>query len=172
MKKRQGFKHLTAKDRDRIHALYGHGHSQVDIAKLLNVTKGTICRELQRYGKKTWRYSAARAQEDAEEKRSNSKRPGMKIESNPVLRRYIIKELKRLRSPDEIAGRMKKNKVRVRVGTAAIYKWLYSDAGEPYCRYLCTKRLRKKRQKRDSRGVLIPDRVSRESTHNTRTCPR
>ena len=160
MKKREGFRHLIAKDRDRIHALYGHGHTQVAIAKVLGVTKGTISRELGRYGKATWRYSATRAQKDAEEKRTHSKCLGMKIESQPLLRQSIIKELKRLRSPDEIAGRMKKEKRRCRVGTAAIYKWLYSDAGTPYCRYLCTRRVRKKRQSRLSKKILIPNRVS------------
>ena len=163
MKKCRKFRHLTAKDRDRIHALYGHGHTQVDIAKVLGVTKGTISRELGRYGKTTWRYSASRAQKDAEEKRSRSKCPGMKIESNQDLKRYVIKELKRLRSPDEIAGRMKKEKVRVRVGTAAIYKWLYSTNGKPHCRYLCTRRYRKKRQSRTAKRVLIPDRISLEN---------
>jgi IS30 family transposase len=167
MEKRSGFKHLTAEDRDRIHALYGHGHTQVDIAKVLGVTKGTISRELGRYDKKTWRYSAARAQKDAEEKRSHSKCPGMKIASNPELKRHIIKELKRLRSPDEIAGRMRKDGVTPRVGTAAIYKWLYSEDGKPYCRYLCTRRSSKKRQKRASKKVLIPERVSLENRPTT-----
>ena len=159
MKKRQGFRHLTANDRDRIHALYGHGHSQRDIARVLGVHKGTISRELHRYGKKTWRYSAERAHEDAERKRAHSKRPGMKIEGSPDLKRYIISHLKNLRSPDEIAGRMKERGVHPRIGTAAIYKWLYSEDGKPYCRYLCTRRSGKKRQKRALKKVLIPERI-------------
>lgn len=160
MKKREEFRHLTEHDRDRIHALYGQGHDQSDIANVLGVDKGTISRELNRYDRKTWRYNAGRAQKDAEEKRSHSKRPGMKIEANPKLKRFIIKELKNLRSPDEIAGRMKRDGVTPRVGTAAIYKWLYSEEGKPYCRYLCTRRSRKRRQKRALKRVLIPDRIS------------
>ncbi len=160
MKKREGFRHLTANDRDRIHALYGYGHNQESIAGVLGVSPGTISRELSRYDRKTWRYSAARAQENADEKRRHSKRPGMKIETNSELRRFIIRELKRLRSPDEIAGRMKKDGHSPRVGTAAIYKWLYSGDGKPYCTYLCTKRTRKKRQSRLAKRVLIPDRIS------------
>lgn len=159
MKKREGFRHLTAKDRDRIHALYGHGHTQKDVARVLGVNPGTISRELHRYGRKTWRYSADRAQEDADEKRANSKRPGMKIEENPDLKQYIIKELRRLRSPDEIAGHLKRVGATPRVGTNAIYKWLYSDDGKPYCKYLCTRRSRKKRQSGTLKKVLIPDRI-------------
>jgi IS30 family transposase len=160
MKKRTNFKHLTERDRDRIHALYGNGHNQKDVARVLGVSPGTISRELARYGRKTWRYSAERAQEDAERKRAASKRPGMKIEENPRLKRYIIGELKKLRSPDEIAGRMKETDTAPRVGTNAVYKWLYSEEGKPYCRYLCTRRTRKKKQKREKKKILIPDRIS------------
>ena len=159
MKKREVFRHLTAEDRDRIHALYGHGHTQRDIAQVLGVNKGTISRELNRYGRTTWRYSATRAQEDAEEKRMHSKRPGMKVEDNVDLKRYIVSQLKQLRSPDEIAGRMKKDGRYLRVGKTAIYTWLYSEGGRPYCRYLCTRRSRKRRQSRLGAKVLIPHRI-------------
>jgi IS30 family transposase len=167
MKKREGFRHLTTKDRDRIHALYGHGHAQKDIARVLEVDPGTVSRELNRYGRMTWRYNAARAQADAEEKRAHSKRPGMKIAGDPLLRQYIIKELKRLRSPDEIAGRMKVDGITPRVGKNAIYKWLYSKDGKTYCRYLCTRRKRKKRQGRLTTRVLIPHRISHRDRPDT-----
>lgn len=159
MKKREGFRHLTEHDRDRIHALWGHGHDQSDIAEVLGVHKSTIARELARYGKATWRYNAQKAQQDAKEKRAQSKRPGMKIESYPELKRYIVHELKNLRSPDEIAGRLREKNVHPRVGKNAIYKWLYSEDGKAYCKYLCTRRTRKKRQSRLQKKVLIPDRV-------------
>jgi transposase, IS30 family len=159
MKKRTEFKHLTEHDRDRIQALYIWGHNQKEIAKVLEVSPGTISRELQRYGKKTWRYSAKRAEENAREKREQSKRPGMKIEALPELRAHIIRGLKRLRSPDEIAGRLKKNGITPRVGKNAIYEWLYSEYGEPYCKYLCTERTKKRSPRRLGKKVLIPDRI-------------
>ena len=160
MKKRKEFKHLTAKGRDRIHALFGHSHNQKDIALVLGVDPGTISRELNRYPRTTWRYNAERAEKDAEEKRSHSKRPGMKIADDPVLRKFVIKKLKKLRSPDEIAGRMREDNITPRVGKNAIYKWLYSEDGKEYCKYLCTKRTWKKRQSGLAKKVLIPDRKS------------
>ncbi len=159
-KKRAAFKHLEQSDRDRLHALYGQGHEQQEIAEVLGVSPSTVSRELSRYSKVTWRYNASRAQKDAEEKRSHSKRPGMKIAENTALRRYIVQELKKLRSPDEIAGRMRKERMSPRVGKNAIYKWLYSEDGKPYCKYLCTRRIRKKRQARATKKVLIPERIS------------
>lgn len=159
MKKREGFRHLTEHDRDRLQALYVWGHNQKEIAEVLGVSPGTISRELERYGKKTWRYSAVRAEEDARTKREGSKRPGMKIEAHPEMKRHIIRELKRLRSPDEIAGRMKTGGTATRVGKNAIYDWLYSEYGKPYCRYLCTKRTRSRSPRRLGKKVLIPDRI-------------
>lgn len=158
--KRVSFKHLNQKDRDRIHALYLDGHQQKHIAEILRVDPGTISRELCRYGKTTWRYSSVRAQKDAEDKRTHSKRAGMKVESNSVLKERIIKELKELRSPDEIAGRMKLEKLSVRIGTNAIYKWLYSEHGKQYCKYLCSRKTRKKKQSKATKRHLIPNRIS------------
>jgi len=84
----------------------------------------------------------------------------MKIESSVILKNHIIKELKNLRSPDEIAGRMKKEKIKPRIGTNAIYKWLYSEHGKEYCKYLCSRKVRKLSQSRLSTRYLIPHRVS------------
>jgi IS30 family transposase len=159
MKKRTTFRHLKDRDRDRIQALKESGHTQEEIGQVLRVTKGTISRELKRNPTQVGRYVADRAHLDAQEKRLHSKRSGMKIEAHPELRMHIVDQLKKLRSPDEIAGRLKRNGITPRVGTTAIYTWLYS-AGQPYCRYLCTRRPRKRRQHRLSKRVLIPDRIS------------
>ncbi|MEX0909838.1 MAG: IS30 family transposase [Candidatus Paceibacterota bacterium] len=159
MKKRRPFKHLGQAERDRIHALWGNGYTKKNVADVLGVHKSTVSREIERYGRRTWRYNAGRAQGDAEEKRARSKRPGMKIAEHPPLRWHLIRELKKLRSPDEIAGRMRRDGIVPRVGKNAIYKWLYSTDGQPYCRYLCTRRTKKKRQSRLSPRVLIPERI-------------
>ena len=158
--KRKSFKHLSQYERDRIEKLRFHRTSIVDIAKILNRDKGTISRELQRYTNKHHRYKATKAQELAKKKRVGSKVIGMKIEGSPALKHHIIKELKRLRSPDEIAGRMQCEGVAPRVGTNAIYKWLYSEHGKPYCQYLCSRKSRKIKQSRLKKRNLIPNRRS------------
>ena len=159
-KEREPFTHLQHKHRDRIHALYLDGHTQKHIAEVLEVNESTVSRELHRYGKKTWRYSSVRAQKDAEEKRTHSKCDGMKIETNPILRGRVIKELQELRSPDEVAGRMKKDGLVLRVGKNAIYKWLYSEYGTKYCQYLCSRKVRRKKQSKAPTRHLIPNRIS------------
>ena len=159
MKKRIKFRHLDQFNRDRIEALLTAGHKQEEIAAVLKVDKSTISRERKRK-RKNGRYEATTAQLKANVRRSNSKYQGMKIEKYPDLRNFITEELKHYRSPDEIAGRMKREKRIPRVGTNAIYKWLYSSYGQPYCRYLCTKRRRIRPQKRKPKKEIIPNRIS------------
>jgi IS30 family transposase len=161
-KRRRSFRHLNQNDRDRIEALLAAGHSQKDIALVLRVSAATISRERRSRSRKSGRYEAAAAHAKARVKRGNSKYQGMKIERYPALREHIIRELKCHRSPDEIAGRMKQENMLPRVNTNAIYKWLYSPFGQPYCRYLCTKRYRRRRQKQKTKREMIPNRVSLE----------
>jgi len=158
--KRKPFKHLTQYERDRIEKLRFHRTSIVDIAKILGRDKSAISRELKKHTNKHHRYKATKAQKLAEEKRQGSKVVGMKIEKYPELKKHITTELKALRAPDEIAGRMKKDGISPRVGTNAIYKWLYSDFGHEYCQYLCTRKTHKIKQSRLGKRQLIPNRIS------------
>ena len=158
--KRKPFNHLTQYERDRIEKLRFHCTRIVDIAHILGRDKGTISREIKKHTNKHHRYKATKAQEKAEANRHGSKVVGMKIEKCRGLRSRIITELKGLRSPDEIAGRMKRDGVFPRVGTNAIYKWLYSEYGREYCQYLCTRKTHKIRQSRLGKRHLIPNRIS------------
>lgn len=159
MRKRNSFKHLNQHDRDRIEALLRQDYQQTDIAAILKVDKGTISREINRRKRKNSVYDADTAQHKANIKRSNSKHQGMKIEEYPNLKERIIVELKNYRSPDEIAGRMKREKATPRASMKAIYRWLYSPWGQAYCHLLCTKRYKKKMQKRKGKREMIPDRI-------------
>ena len=142
-KKREPFSHITQKIRDRIQDLLDEGVTQKKIAKILKVDKSTISRERKRK-RKNGKYDADAAELKASVKRSNSKHQGMKIEGDRELRKYIIARLRKKRLPDEIAGRMKTEKQPFSIGTAAIYKWLYSSFGQKYCKYLCTQRWRRR----------------------------
>jgi IS30 family transposase len=158
---RNTFVHLDSYARDRIEALWHAGHTHTEIAQVLGVHKSTVSREIRYRRRNDGIYSATAAEHKAGVKRSYSKYQGMKIERCPDLKTHIITELKRLRSPDEIAGRMKREKQSPRISTDAIYKWLRSVFGQGYCRYLCTKRSWKKRQRQDMhKRVMIPNMTS------------
>lgn len=160
MKKKRTFKHLTQYERDRIEKLRFYLTAPADIARILGRDKGTISRELKKYTNKHNRYKATKAQKTAKDNRAGSKAVGMKIEKYPELKQRIITELKQLRSPDEIAGRMKHEGRTPRVGKNAIYTWLYSSHGTEYCQYLCTQKTRKIKQSRLGNRSLIPNRIS------------
>lgn len=156
---RRGWHQLTATKRDRMEALLDAGETQKEIAKILKVDPSTISREKRRNPRKT-RYDAEAAQRAARAKRLNSKYHGMKVESDRELNAHVKAELRRRRSPDEIAGRMKRE-LRPRAASKnAIYAWLYSVYGQRYCRYLCTRRWRRKPQKRTTAREMIPNRKS------------
>lgn len=153
--KNRSYAHLNQQHRDRIQALLDANHTQKEVARILNISESTVSREVNKRSKKNGMYDAIRAEQKAQVMRSNAKYQGMKIEHNSELKQYIIGQLKQKRSPDEIAGRMRKEQHPLMVGKDAIYKWLYSSYGEKYSLYLCTKR-RKKQAKR----TTIPNLVS------------
>ncbi len=157
---RNTFKHLDFRARDRIEALLRSGHSKKEIADILEVHKSTIGREIDKRKRQDGEYKAETAEHKAGIKRGNSKYQGMKIERDSFLRKYIIKELKIPRSPDEISGRMKKEKWKTRVSCDAIYRWLRSPYGHRYCKYLCTKRYYKKPRKDGEKRHIIQNMTS------------
>lgn len=157
---RKSFVHLDFRARDRIEAMWRAGHKQSDIAMVLRVDKSTVSREIQKCGSWSGMYSAAVAEHKAGMKRSNSKYQGMKIEKYFELRKRIISELEQGQSPDGIAGRMKEEKLEVRVSGDAVYRWLRSPFGQRYCKYLCTKRCNKKPHTGSPQRYIIPNMTS------------
>jgi IS30 family transposase len=156
-KKRKTFTHLDQTKRDRMEILLEAGEKQKDIAAILKVDPGTVSRERNRKRKNGY-YDADTAQKKARVKRSNASYKGKKVEENKEAKKYIISGLKAKRSPDEISGRMKQEKQPFYVGKDAIYEWLRSVYGQKYCKYLCTKRYRKKKQKKGPKREMIPNR--------------
>lgn len=160
MKRKKTFRHLTQSDRDRLEILLREGHSQVEIAQVLKVNKSTISREIKKRKQNNGIYDSDTAQHKARVRRSNSKYRGMRVEANQELKQYIIDNLQSHRSPDEISGRMKQEGQPFYAGKKAIYKWLYSSYGDGYCKYLCTKRHKVKRQKKTEKRQTIPNKIS------------
>jgi len=157
---RNKFKHLDFRARDRIEALWRSGHTKNEIAMILEVHKSTLSREIERRKRETGDYKAEVASHKAGILRCNSKHQGMKIEKHQFLRKHIIAELKGFRSPDEIAGRMKRENWPIRVSGDAIYRWLRSPYGHKYCKYMCTKRYYKKPHGNGEKREMIPNMTS------------
>lgn len=159
-KKKRSFSHLDQHQRDRLEIMLKEGRKQKDIAAVLGVDPATISRERRRKRRGQRVYKASVAQTKANAKRASSKYCGMAVESDTKRKEYIIEQLKQHRSPDEIAGRIKLEKIYEPIGRDAIYAWLYSTRGGRYAHLLCTKRTKRTPQKRAGRREMIPNRIS------------
>lgn len=154
---------MNQNDRDRIYLLKQQGFNQKEISKIIKFDESAVSREINKRKKKNGEYNPEIAQHKADILRRNSKYQGRKIEKNPEMKKYIIKGLKAKRSPDEISGRMKKEKKPFYASKNIIYGWLYSPWGQRYCKYLCTKRYKSKKQKeKKPKREMIPNRISLE----------
>ncbi len=169
----RSYRHLTQADRDRIQALRDAGTKQKEIAKILEVDSATISREIarnrRRYRKKkniknkNARYEASVANHKAYVRRKYAKYQGQKINDNDKLRSYIISKLKKYWGPDEISGRMRKERKPFYASKTAIYQWLRSAYGQRWCRYLYSRRCYVKRRKgKASKKQMIPNRIGIE----------
>lgn len=152
-------RNLSYVERREIEYLVGKGYSGRVIAQILHRGKSAICAELQR----TTPYSARLAHQYARTILKNRKYQKHHIEAVPALKLYIIEKLRVGWSPDVIAGRMKKDCLPFFASKTSIYDWLYSVWGQPYCRYLYTKRYRhRKRSIQKLSRVMIPFRIGIE----------
>ena len=167
--KNKKYEHLNQLKRDRLQALRESGRTQAEIAGVLKVDQSTISRELNRNRRKIKRkggtingkYESEVADHKAYLKRYYAKHDWKKINEDDNLEQYIVKKLKQGWSPDEISGRMIKDKEPFYASKTAIYEWLRSNRGQKYCVYLYSRRYRaKKYGQKKTKKVLIPNRSS------------
>lgn len=131
-------------ERDRIEALLDAKVKPKEIAKILDRDKSTICREIGR-NPVNGRYQAKKAQPKACARRKYAKYQGKKINENADLKNFIVRGLRQGWNPDEISGRMENEKQPFYASKTAIYEWLYSVYGQPYCCLLPSRQYRGKR---------------------------
>ncbi len=149
------YSHFDFHTRDRLEALLDTGVEQKEIAKILNMHKSTVSREIRRHKLEDGTYGARVAEHKAGVARSNSKYQGMKIEAHPELKKQLVDGMRGNQSPDGITGRMQVEKQTVTISTSATYRWLYSPFGQQYCQLLCTKRYKKKPRRTKPKRAMI-----------------
>lgn len=160
------FKYLSGAERSEIDILKNKGHSIRSIAKTLGRSPNTISYELSRMPSG---YKAKIAKIYAKTNLKNRRLQWSKIESIPELKEYIIECLKKHWNPDEISGRMKKDKYPWYVSKSAIYLWLETSRGEKYKKYLYGYRPGRRHKKKDGLHGQILHMNPIESRKNERT---
>ena len=172
--KKRLYQHLTQADRDRLQALRDGGIRQKEIAIVLKVSPCTISREISRnrrkyrrnknINNKYARYEAGVAEHKAYVRRKYAKYQGQRINDNDDLRSYIVKKLKLCWNPDEISGRMKRDREPFYASKTTIYEWLRTAWGQRWCPYLYSQRYYvRKRKTGTSKKPMIPSRIGIES---------
>jgi len=135
------YTHFNREERIRLSALKQAGLSNIGIARELRRDVATIGRELNRNrSPEKSRYLPGRAQELYNERRTNANQQFHKIIPGSKLEEYIIKKLKKYWSPEQIAGRIKREKLfKVNIVHETIYQYIYYDKPELKKYLRCTK---------------------------------
>jgi transposase, IS30 family len=136
-------KHLTRSKRDQLEALRksGHRHTQQEMAEILGCAQSTISRELRRArtpSQRAW-YTATTAQQRGEERRQCSYASRPHWYDDPTVLRFVIEQLRSGKSPDAIAGRMKRASPWHRahaVSHESIYRYIWRIQEEGGCLHL------------------------------------
>lgn len=121
---------ITPSQINEIVALRRFGILQKDIAKAIGVTPSAISQEISRNKDPDGRYYARNVKEKRKNRRIEANQRFRKIENKKDLEKYIMQKLKKHWSPEQIAGRIKKEYPRnteMRIGKDSIYTWIYSE---------------------------------------------
>lgn len=150
---------LSRVERLEIKVLLDKGYSLRSIAKSLGRGHNTVSYEVKANGGLLG-YNPVNADIYARTRKKDTRREWSKIEHNPELKVYVIECLKKHWNPDEISGRMKKEKKPWYASKTAIYEWLRSVYEQQYCSHLYSGRYHKKARGKKTERVMIPERVS------------
>lgn len=164
------YKHFTQEDRYQISILLKKGHSQEDIADVLEKNHSSVNREINR-NSVGGVYNPKKAQTKSVIKRAKSKYQCMKIVKHQNFIDFITIGLKDSHwTPEEIAGRwngehhLDANGTKMIISAPSIYKYLYSNRGQSLCKFLVSRRYTKKKRKEGgkTKRQMIPNRISIE----------
>jgi IS30 family transposase len=120
-----GYKHLNIDERESILKMLSEGKNTTAIAELLGRNKGTISRELSRNRSSTGEYKPHLAQRYYKKRRAESRQP-YRLEQDGTLRQYVRKKLNQYWSPEQITGRLKRDR-KTDISHVTIYSWIKRD---------------------------------------------
>lgn len=159
------YRQLSEDDRRRIDRLLGQRHSVGEIARIVGRHRSTVYREIRRnrFVDHQWPdlngYYYATAGKLARGRRARLAR----LVRHEGLRLAVVERLKAGWSPEQIAGRLRRDGSSPRVSHETIYRFAYSPLGideEIYRLLPESRRRRRHRRARRQRGLQVPDSMS------------
>jgi IS30 family transposase len=154
-----GYRHLSIDERDVILKMVAQQSSLQTIGAALGRDPGTISREVRRNIHSSGEYRPNRAQQMYERRRAESKEP-YRLEEDAWLGNYVLGKLKRYWSPEQISGRLQRDRGIV-VSPGTLYRWIYRDhagGGGTLWRYLRRHHRRRRRHRGSERRGQIAGR--------------
>ncbi len=151
--------HLTQDQRSQIFAYKSTGMSNRSIAIHLNVASTTIDREIKRNGLKHHNFKNEQPHQRAIQRRKAARSKPIKLHSELLL--TITEQLKKLDSPEQISGRLKRHG-KVSVSPETIYRLILKDRMNGGHLYEYLRRKGRKQRKKRNPGAYkgaIKDRV-------------
>lgn len=168
--------HITYVERQKLEFLVRCRLGVREIARRLHRDHSVIVRELKRNTEPGSRYTAARAQRLVEQRRQAKRL--RKLDCDAQLYWYVRLKLQEDWSPEQIAGRLRREQGHSVISHETIYQYIYTGDGRLHGWYHCLRSGRRRRQPRYQRkarkGTGIPERISihaRPDVINQRTKP-
>jgi IS30 family transposase len=119
----RGYAQLSLEDRCEIARLQANGCSVRQIAAALDRAPSTIAREIKRNRGRKVGYQPTFAHQQAKARRWE----GSRLEREPDLRRAVLDRLAQGWSPEQVAGRLKRDTGRTIVSYETIYRFIYAQ---------------------------------------------
>ena len=151
--------HLTVSEREILSQMHFAGSPQKEIAKALGRSPGTISRELKR-NRSGDGYFAIAAETCATTRRSD--RPLKRRLDDHDLKLWVASRLMKFWSPEQIAGRLKREAASMKLATISrqsIYDWLEGDSDEVIRLRRTLRHGRYKPRHQGPKSSPIPDRT-------------
>jgi len=117
------YKQLSLEERCQIAQLQGQGRSVGQIAAALDRPASTVSRELKRNSGDYVGYKPSYAQEQAKARRWM----GSRLERDASLRGAVLKRLAKGWSPEQVAGRLRREAGRQVISYESIYRFIYAQ---------------------------------------------
>lgn len=155
------YRQLRTHDRDLIAVWKGAGLSHKEVARRLHRSPSTIGREVRRNRRPDGHYVAIRAQEQRDVRQQHAKRRHPL--KSPAVYAYVHEKLRDRWSPEQIAGRLRRDHGHPLICPETIYQFVYDEGNREKHLWEYLPRGQKQRRKQHGRSVQkvrIPQRVS------------
>ena len=122
-----GYSHITKEQRYKIQAWPELLMPQDEIAARLGKDEGSVSREINRNQNLKGKYTAGLADKASRKRRKDGKRQSRKLIKDKKLRRAVLAQLKKKKSPEQIGGKRKRDG-KTYVVHETVYSYIYDYA--------------------------------------------